>query len=304
MSLRDDDVPPRPRGRVPGKPGRKLGPIADGVGSAHRAWLVPLREKFLSSGMTIGDLHARTGWAKSKISELLRGTGLYPRWEITQSLVQELCVPTWPMRRLWASAAVEAQKKQEWIDRCVERPAAVSTSPDVPPIDLRAFKELQGAFYASYADVFLCDSRVVERVVSDTFDVLELRWDDALSSSDVVRFAWSVLRSGVMARAPHVDGRPDLGAAVFETVALGRAVSSEEKFAQYEETSALFKVLSRLPDQQLDVMVLRHLRGMPPSTVADVLGVPIASVRSDERHARHVVDTVLGAESDPEGKAL
>ncbi|MGW2183929.1 sigma-70 family RNA polymerase sigma factor [Streptomyces sp. NPDC001732] len=134
--------------------------------------------------------------------------------------------------------------------------------------------------------------------------MLELRWHEALSSTDVVRFAWSVLRSSVMVRAPHVDGRPDLGTAVFDTVALDRAVSDEEKFAQLEESSALFKVLSRLPDQQLDVMVLRHLRGMPPSMVADVLGVPIASVRSDERHAMHVVETVLGTESDPEGNAL
>ncbi|MFJ5819340.1 sigma-70 family RNA polymerase sigma factor [Streptomyces sp. NPDC093108] len=299
-----DGAPQPPEGRMPGRPGRRLGPIADSVGSAHRAWLEPLRAKFLSSGMTISDLHTRTGWAKSKISELLRGTGLYPRWEITQSLVRELRIPTWPMRRLWASAALEAQKKQDWIDRCIERPAAVSTSPDVPPIDLRAFKELQKEFYVSYADVFLCNSRLAKRVVSDTFDVLELRWNEALASSDVVRFAWFVLRSGVMARAPHVDGRPDLGAAAFDTVALERAMSDEEKFAQYEETSTLFKVLSRLPDQQLDVMVLRHLRGMPPSTVADVLGVPVASVRSDERHAMHVVEAVLCTESDPERNAL
>ncbi|MFF8618906.1 sigma-70 family RNA polymerase sigma factor [Streptomyces sp. NPDC015350] len=304
MNPHDDDAPQHPGGRAPGKPGRKLGPIADGVGSAHRAWLEPLREKFLSSGMTISELHTRTGWAKSKISELLRGTGLYPRWEITQSLVQELRIPTWPMRRLWASAALEAQKKQDWIDRCIERPTAVSTSPDVPPIDHQAFKELQSEFYESYADVFLCNSPLTKRVIDDAFDVLELRWEEALSSSDVVRFAWSVLRSSVMARAPHVDGRPDLGAAVFDTVALERAVSDEEKFAQLEESSALFKVLSRLPDQQLDVMVLRHLRGMPPSMVADVLGVPIASVRSDERHALHVVEAVLGTESDPEGNAL
>ncbi|MFI6951442.1 sigma-70 family RNA polymerase sigma factor [Streptomyces sp. NPDC050422] len=260
--------------------------------------------KFLSSGMTISDLRSRTGWAKSKISELLRGAGLYPRWEITQSLVQELHIPTWPMRRLWASAALEAQKKQDWIDRCIERPSAVSTSPDVPPIDHQAFKELQWDFYERYADAFLCNVNLAYKAVNDAFDILELRWDEALASSDVVRFAWSVLRSSVMARAPHVDGRPDFGAAAFDTVVMAGAASDEERFAQYEESSALFKVLSRLPDQQLDVMVLRHLRGMPPHTVADVLGVPIASVRSDERHARHVVEAVLGTESNPEGNPL
>lgn len=91
--------------------------------------------------------------------------------------MQELRIPTWPMRRLWASAALEAQqKKQDWIDRCIERPTAVSTSPDVPPIDHRAFKELQEGFYKSCADVFLCNSGLAKRVVNHAFDVLELRY--------------------------------------------------------------------------------------------------------------------------------
>ncbi|MCX4791759.1 hypothetical protein OG369_38490 [Streptomyces sp. NBC_01221] len=61
--------------------------------------------------------------------------------------------------------------------------------------------------------------------------------------------------------------------------------------------------MSRLPDHQLDVMVLRHLRGMPTSAVADVLGVPTAAVRSDERHARHALEIALGPDNDSEGNA-
>ncbi|WP_327187462.1 hypothetical protein [Streptomyces sp. NBC_01334] len=64
------------------RPGRKLGPIAENVGSAHRAWLEPMRETYLRSGLTLSELSLRVLLAKSKISELLRGTGLYPRWEI------------------------------------------------------------------------------------------------------------------------------------------------------------------------------------------------------------------------------
>ncbi|MFD0432126.1 hypothetical protein ACFQ60_47655, partial [Streptomyces zhihengii] len=41
--------PPRSR---PVRPGRKLGPIVDGVGSVHRAWLEPLRSAYLGSGLT------------------------------------------------------------------------------------------------------------------------------------------------------------------------------------------------------------------------------------------------------------
>ncbi|MEV7297139.1 sigma-70 family RNA polymerase sigma factor [Streptomyces microflavus] len=294
---------PRPGGG-PGKPGRKLGPIADSVGSAHRAWLEPLRSGFLASGLTINDLHQQTGWAKSKISELLRGAGLYPRWEITNDLLLELNIPTWPMRRLWASAALEAQKKQEWIDRSVGEPVTVSTSPSVPPIDHRAFVELQYAPYLRYAKVFLKRRGLADRAVAEAFDILWLRWEEALSSADVVRFAWSVLRISVMVRAPHIDGCPSFGTSAFDTFSLRQAQSHEERFAQYEESSAVFKTMSRLPEQQLDVMVLRYLLGMDPSAVADVLGVPIASVRSDERHARHVLEIGLGTDSNPEGNAL
>ncbi|MFE1478992.1 sigma-70 family RNA polymerase sigma factor [Streptomyces cyaneofuscatus] len=291
-------------GGAPSKPGRKLGPIAESVGSAHRAWLVPLRSGFLASGLTISELHQRTGWAKSKISELLRGTGLYPRWEITNDLLLELSIPTWPMRRLWVSAALEAQKKQEWIDRSVGEPMPVTTTPGLPPIEHQAFVELQFGAYRRYAGVFLKRREVADRAVAEAFDILWLRWEEALSSSDVVRFAWSVFRISVMVRTPHIDGCPTLGTSAFDTFALRQAQTAEERFAQVEESSAVFKTMSRLPEQQLDVMVLRHLLGMAPSAVADVLGVPIASVRSDERHAKHVLENVLGTESDPEGNAL
>ncbi|MEU1918332.1 hypothetical protein [Streptomyces massasporeus] len=62
-----------------GRPGRKLGPIAPTVGSAHRAWLDPMRQNYLASGLTLNDLSTRVRFAKSKLSELLRGVGLYPR---------------------------------------------------------------------------------------------------------------------------------------------------------------------------------------------------------------------------------
>lgn len=92
--------PPAPPARpTPARPGRKLGPIADSVGSAHRAWLEPVRETYLKSGLTLSELSVRVRLAKSKISELLRGTGLYPRWEIILSLSTELNMPQWPLYR-------------------------------------------------------------------------------------------------------------------------------------------------------------------------------------------------------------
>ena len=295
-----ESLSPQQPDQAPGKPGRKLGPIADTVGSAHRAWLEPLRNRFLSSGLTISHLSDRSGWAKSKISELLRGTGLYPRWEITYSLLHVLDIPTWPMRRLWMSAAVEAQKKPDWIKGCI-RKVALSTGPDVPPLDHRAFAELQRPIYLGYARVFLRSACEAQAAVSEAFDILWLCWDEALASSDAVQFAWPVLRRSVMARARYVDGCPELISSAFDTVALSIKTTHAERFVQIEETLALYKAMSGLPFHQLDVMVLRHLRGMDAATVADALGVPIAVVRSAERHARQALNDTLCPQRDPEG---
>jgi DNA-directed RNA polymerase specialized sigma24 family protein len=283
---------PEPRGELPSRPGRKLGPVAVGVGAAHRAWLELVRTRFLSSGLTVGDLSGRTGYAKSKLSELLRGTGLYPRWEITYSVLHVLGMPTWPMRRLWTAAALEAHKPAHWIDGCIQK-VALSTGPAVPPVEHQGFTELNSRPYTDYARVFIPDARQADHVVAETFDVLWLRWEEALTSADLQRFAWRVLRQAVMARTPHTDnGHPELLAASFNTVVLSQTPASQQ-FAQIEESMTLFQAIGRLPDHWLDVMVLKYLRGMDDSAIADVLGVPIASVDHADRYAQQQLINAL-----------
>ncbi|SNX88699.1 DNA-directed RNA polymerase specialized sigma24 family protein [Streptomyces sp. TLI_55] len=291
-------VPPQSDGGQSGRPGRKPGPISDGVGPTHRAWLEPLRTRFLAGGLTISDLSERSGWAKSKISELLRGAGLYPRWEITHGLLQVLEIPTWPMRRLWMAAALEAHKKPDWIDGCIQK-VALTTGPVEPPLEHQAFTDLNRDAYTAYARVFLEDQEAFE-AVQETFDLLWLHWHEALASSDVVAFAWPVLRERVMDRAYHSeDGHPELTHAAFNTLALSHLTDDDARFRQIAESLALFRAISRLPAPQLDVMVLTHLLGLDHAAVADVLGTPIAAVHSTDRYARKSLTTVLGPQHDP-----
>ncbi|MFE4823767.1 RNA polymerase sigma factor [Streptomyces sp. NPDC056704] len=284
--------PPAPPVRpAPARPGRKLGPIAEELSSAHRAWLGPMRDSYLQSGLTLSELSARVRLAKSKISELLRGIGLYPRWEIICSLSRELKMPYWPLYQLWRQAAFEAHKSREWVERCSEK-TALTTSHAAPPLDHRAFRELVESYYGLYAQVFL-DDEPRDTAVSDTFDILWLRWNDALASPDTRRFAWNVLRTTVMAKTPHVDGRPAFGWAAFDTVVLQSLTAEADRVDQMAESLELFKAMSRLPDHQLDVTVLRRLCGFAPEDVSDLLGVPLATVRSDERHAVHFLESVI-----------
>lgn len=285
----EPSVPPgRP---APARPGRKLGPVADNVGSAHRAWLDPLRTAYLASGLTLNELSSRVRFAKSKISELLRGVGLYPRWEIVFRLADELGMPNWPLYRLWSQAALETHKSSEWINGCTDR-TTLTASHAAPPLEHRAFRELVENDYLLYAQVFLDDDQR-DIAVADTFDRLWLTWNQALASHDTRRYAWSVLRTTVMARTPHRDGRPELGSAAFDTVALQTLATTADHMDQLTETLELFTAISRLPDRQLDVIVLRRLCGFPHESVSALLGTSLATVRSDERHATRFLESVI-----------
>ncbi|WP_406278717.1 hypothetical protein OHT93_37755 [Streptomyces sp. NBC_00191] len=86
-------LPGQQPGVPPSKPGRKLGPIADGVGAAHRAWLEPLRTRFLASGLTISDLALHGGWSKSKVSELLLAGAATALREDQHAVAQGIATP-------------------------------------------------------------------------------------------------------------------------------------------------------------------------------------------------------------------
>ncbi|MFG3429428.1 sigma-70 family RNA polymerase sigma factor [Streptomyces californicus] len=285
------DVDPAPR--QPGRPGRKLGPIAPGVSSSHRTWLEPVRETYLATGFTLDHLGDRVVLARSKLSELLRGVGLYPRWETIHRLAAELDLPSWPLHRLWRQAALDAGKAPEWIERSTHK-AALATARPRPPLEHAALCQLVEADYRFYAQVFLGD-RARDAAVQDTFAALWLRWDTALRSPDIRAFAWSLLRATVMARTTHRDGRPELEAAVFDAVALNATQTSPTTAAdRMTQLMELFKGISKLPAPQLDVMVLLHLCGLSAEKASALLGVPLATVRADERRAiRYLESTIL-----------
>ncbi|MFJ8546656.1 sigma-70 family RNA polymerase sigma factor [Streptomyces sp. NPDC093586] len=276
----------------PGRPGRKLGPIAATVGTLHRAWLEPTRERYLSSGWTLNDLSFHVLLAKSKLSELLRGIGHYPRWEVIHRLAAVLDIPSWPLYRLWRQAALDAGKSRDWIDRSTEGATAVATTHSGPPLEHGPLRLTVEEGYLAYAGAFLTgDAR--DAAVEDAFAILWLSFDEALASPDIRRYAWSLLRATVKARADYRDERPVLGEAAFDTVALRQESSTESQAAQLAESLELYAAISRLPDTQLDVMVLRLVCGYPSEKVSDLLGVPLATVRSTERHAqRFLADTI------------
>ncbi|MFF8557041.1 hypothetical protein ACF058_29990 [Streptomyces sp. NPDC015501] len=92
-----------------------------------------------------------------------------------------------------------------------------------------------------------------------------------------------LLRATVKARAAHRDDRPLLAQGAFDTLALLEETDSEARTDQLAESIELFLAISRLPDNHMDVMVLRHLCGFCIRETSDLLGVPIASCAGRHR---------------------
>ncbi|MFF9309224.1 sigma-70 family RNA polymerase sigma factor [Streptomyces sp. NPDC014777] len=252
-----------------------------------------MRDAYLARGHTLSDLGLQVPLAKSKLSELLRGLGHYPRWEIVSRLATLLGLPHSPLYRLWRQAALEAHKKREWVQRSTDNTTAVTTSPAAPPLDHRAFCELVQDDYLLYAQAFLVDDEACHNAVFDTFDILWLSWNDALASPDTRRHAWAVLRRTVMSRTPHIDGRPVFSQTAFDTVALTYLTDEEARARHLTETLALLRAMSWLPATQLDVITLRILWRMPIERVSELLGLAPALVRSNQRHAQHYLMSAL-----------
>lgn len=272
------------------KRGRPPAPIDPNAGPAHRALLEPIRTILFSQGTTLDVVVERSGYSRTRISELLRGLAYFPAWEMVFSIVRSLHLPIPPLRRLWIAAAREAGRGEDWIRNGLDQ---VAHPGELPPPAYVGFTLRVEAAYADYARAFLLTDSRTNYVISESFDMLWVLWDDATTNENLHHYAWELFRSRVMTRAPrHHDGRLDLRAAVFSTHELHDATTPGH-LVDLAELIDLFDAITRLSDSHMDVAVLRHLCGLPQERIAEVLGHTPAYTHSVDHHARFIVETFL-----------
>ncbi|MFF5303478.1 XRE family transcriptional regulator [Streptomyces sp. NPDC013161] len=290
--MKPPQVPEQPGGDPPSRRGRPPEPICETAGTTHRTWLEPVRTRLTASGLTLDDLVSRSGYSKTRLSELLRGKGYYPGWEITYSVVRALDIPVSPACRLWKAAAVEAEKDATWIKNRIL--AVQAPAPEEQPVAHLAFTQAMWQPYTAYARAFLQSDRRAQQVVAETFDILWLTWDEATASPDTPRHAWLLLHARVMARAPkRPGGHPDLRAAAFSTAGQAGIHDLAERLAHIGVLARFFDTIASLPPDQMDVTVLRYLCGIPADTVPGVVGLPPAVTHTLDHHARGALTTLL-----------
>ncbi|MFD3677681.1 XRE family transcriptional regulator [Streptomyces sp. NPDC058613] len=278
--------------------GRKQQPVSREAGLCHQAWLGPLRDGVNAAGYTLDQLASRTGYSKTRISTLLRGVESYPTWRITYSVVHVLGLPAWPLRRLWAAGAREADKNQRWIDKHIGEVPYLQ--PELQPVAYRALKDSMTMHYTEYAVAFVLQIPRARWIVAETFDLLWFRWADAVRSPDVRRYAWLLLRDRVLQRAQrHDDGRPDLRAAAFHTVVQSNIEDPGARFEEINELADFFDLFGHLPPDQLDISVLRYLCGLDADVLPVVVGLSPARVHTLDHHARGALEHLRLRHDDP-----
>ncbi|MEV7681395.1 sigma-70 family RNA polymerase sigma factor [Streptomyces sp. NPDC088341] len=152
-----------------------------------------------------------------------------------------------------------------------------------------AFDTHHHTLWLRYAHTQVGGRAAAEQVVDAACARLLDHWQYVLSRESVPQYAWAVLKEEV-ARWLDEHGAPE--PLLADTAAFHAAIrklllpDTNDQFAVLEGEIGLYTAISRLPERQYDVVVLRHVLQVPDEEVAEYMGIEIATVRSHVRHAR------------------
>ncbi|MFI6449698.1 sigma factor-like helix-turn-helix DNA-binding protein [Kitasatospora sp. NPDC050543] len=133
-------------------------------------------------------------------------------------------------------------------------------------------------------------------VVGAMKEHLSRNWALALRQEIPAAYAWRLLKEHLaawLATAGHT--RP----ALVQTAAFDAAIRYFQDQARISleslpEQIGLFTAILDLPERQHDVVVLKYCMDMDDSKIAEYLGTPLATLRSNLRHARRRLARTLG----------
>ncbi|WP_446039586.1 sigma-70 family RNA polymerase sigma factor [Streptomyces sp. SID1121] len=159
-----------------------------------------------------------------------------------------------------------------------------------------AFAAHHHRLWLRYAHTQVGSRPVAETVVESACARLLEHWPHVLLQESVSQYAWAVLKEEVARRQDAHDGPP----ALVDTAAFDAAArkllqhGTPDQFTVLENEIGLYGAISRLPERQYDVVVLRYVLRVPDEVVAEYLGIEVPTVRSHVRHARRRLARELG----------
>jgi len=157
------------------------------------------------------------------------------------------------------------------------------------------------AYYQEYQEVWRAYAyartgalEAADQIVDEVTAQLADLWACASGHDDVGRYAWALLRTTIVRWLNDHQAR----SAFVETLAFDRTALAmdfvRERFNLIEESLALYAAVSRLPEREYDVTVLRYVLGYSVAQVAAVLDIDARSVGRHIRSAKQRLARELG----------
>jgi RNA polymerase sigma-70 factor (ECF subfamily) len=155
-------------------------------------------------------------------------------------------------------------------------------------VTFEGFYTYHHKLWLRYASLQVGSRITATRILDDVHDQLVQDWDVVLRQESVPAYAWTVLKDHLAVWLAEHDREPVLP----DTAAFHAAVRKillremQDEFAVLESELGLYTAISRLPENQCDVIVLRYVLGVGDEDIAAYLGTTEATVRSHIRHAK------------------
>ncbi|MFB7664872.1 sigma factor-like helix-turn-helix DNA-binding protein [Kitasatospora sp. NPDC056138] len=133
-------------------------------------------------------------------------------------------------------------------------------------------------------------------VVDAMKEHLARNWALALRQEILAAYAWRLLKEHI---ADWLAAAGDLRPALVQTAAFDAVVHHFRHRARIgpeslPEQIGLFTAILELPERQHDVVVLKYCLDLDDEKIAEYLGTPLATLRSNLRHARRRLARTLG----------
>ncbi|KOU06885.1 hypothetical protein ADK86_05585 [Streptomyces sp. NRRL F-5755] len=167
-------------------------------------------------------------------------------------------------------------------------------------VAFEAFHETHYRKWLAYAHLHTGSEEAALEVTCAAYRRLRLCWPYALKQSSVDSYAWAVLKETVVDWL-SANGRVTAltQSAAFAVVTRALLRECQQQFALLESQLGLYEAISRLPERQCDVIVLRHVVGYSDAQIASLLGVDEATVRSHASRGKRRLAAALGIAACP-----
>lgn len=170
------------------------------------------------------------------------------------------------------------------------------------PADFELFYEEYQEVWRAYAYAQTGSCGAADQIVDDVTAQLADLWAVASGRDDVGRYAWALLKTTIVrwlndrqARSAFVE------TLVFDRTALAMGYV-RERFNLVEESLSVYTAVSRLPEREYDVIVLRYVLGYSTAQAASVLGIDARSVNRHIRSAQRLLARELGMPGPASGR--